>query len=61
MAREKIERVGSMIDGLICPVIINGQTKNCKVKSETNGDLYLVLNGRKFYETDLPFGEEVIL
>ena len=56
----KIERLGSMVDGLICPVMIDGRVKHKQVKRAEKG-LYIRIEKRLFYEADLPLGEEVII
>lgn len=55
----KVTRMGSMIDGMYCPLMYNGRTKQYKVQSNNNGDLYICWNGKKLHEEELPMGEEV--
>lgn len=59
MAKIKVERISSMIEGLPCTILYNGQTKNYPVKANSEGRLYLKFNGMVLHEDELPIGEEV--
>ena len=59
MAKTKIERISTMIEGLPCTVIVNGRTKNYKVSSNNNGNKYIQIGILTLTEDMLPFGEEV--
>lgn len=61
MARIRVERVSSMVEGLPCAILYNGQTKNYLVKANSEGRLYIQFNGRILHEDELPFGEEVLV
>lgn len=59
MAKNKIERVSTMIEGLPCTVIIDGKTKMYKVLSTNDGTLYIQFGTRQLTEDDIPFGERI--
>lgn len=59
--KSKIMRVGSMVEGIHCAIILNGSSKNYIAHADKNGDLYLSIGGTKYYEKDLPMGEEVLV
>lgn len=55
----KIVRVGSMVEGLYCPILVNNVSKHYIVHSNNNGKLFISYKGKKLYEDDLPMGEEI--
>ncbi len=56
----RVERVSSMVEGVHCTVIVNGYIKYFPVHSHGEHDCkYIKLNGRRYFEKDLPFGIEV--
>lgn len=59
MAKNKIERVSTMIEGLPCTVIVDGKTKMYRVQSMTDGTLYIQFGTKLLKEDDIPFGERV--
>lgn len=59
MAKNRIERISTMIEGLPCTVIIDGKTKMYKVNSKNDGTLYIQIGTMLLTEDDLPFGERV--
>lgn len=59
MAKTKIERISTMIEGLPCTVIFNGRTKTYKVKTTNEGLKYIQIGNLFLSEERLPFGEEV--
>ena len=56
----KIKRLSSMIAGAYCALEINDRVVNRKAKKGEQG-LYIVDKGIRFYESELPLGEEVYL
>lgn len=56
----KIERVSSMIEGIVCAVLVNGVVKSYKVKCNSEGRKYIQIGNVVLHEDELPFGEEVI-
>ena len=56
----RVERVSSMIEGMPCVVLINGETKHFPVH-EKNNKKYITLFGKRMHEKDLPMGEEINL
>ena len=56
----RIIRIGSMIEGLPCPVMVNDQVKYYPVH-EKRGRNFINIKGKPYYEKDLPAGEEVII
>lgn len=56
----RVERVSSMIEGMPCVVLINGETKHFPVH-EKNNKKYITLFGKRVHEQELPMGEEVII
>lgn len=58
--KSTIMRVSLMVEGVHCAVIFNGHSKNYMTHSDKNGDLYLNIGCKRYYEKDLPMGEEVL-
>lgn len=56
----KIKRLSSIKDGLHTALIIDGKVNYLLGKENTKGR-YIVHKRRKYYEYQLPIGEEVIL
>ena len=62
-----VTRVSSMIPGVPCTIVINGRVKNYPVHihiSNKSGNpvehYYINLAGKRYYDKDLPMGEEVM-
>lgn len=56
----KVERISSMIEGLPCVILINGEPKHFPVH-EKNNKKFVTLLGKRMHESDLPMGEEIIV
>lgn len=58
----KIMRIGSMVEGICCPIMIDNVSKHYVVhENHSDGKLYIKYKGKKLYEEDLPMGEEIIV
>ena len=58
----KIMRIGSMVEGIPCPIIVDNVSKHYVVHSNHSNDkLYVKHKGKKLYEDDIPMGEEIIV
>lgn len=56
----KIERMGSMVVGMPCPLNIDGVIKYYKVQQDkTHKYCYVRILRKKIYENSLPMGEVV--
>lgn len=55
----RVMRIGSMVDGYFCPVMIDGHIKNHMVRTDKEGKLYISYKGKKFTEEKMPMGDEV--
>lgn len=55
----RVMRIGSMVDGCFCPVMIDGNVKNHMVRTDKEGNLYISYKGKKFTEEKMPMGDEV--
>lgn len=56
----KVKRLSSIHDGLHTALLIDGKVIYLKGYSNTIG-AYVVIKRRKYYEKDLPIGEEVTI
>ena len=56
----RVMRIGSMIEGLPCPVMMDDQVKYYPVH-EKRGTVFINIKGKRYTEKDLPAGEEVII
>ena len=56
----KIKRLSSMIAGAYCTLEIDGKIVNRKARTSERG-VYIVNKSIRFYEDELPLGEEVYL
>lgn len=56
----KVERLGSMIPGMRCPVHIDGELKYYTVQhdKDSGGD-FIKINGKRLTNDNFPFGEEI--
>ena len=58
----KIERLGTMVAGMPCPINIDGCIKYYKVQTDKQRvSAYVEIRGKKFTEKTLPMGEIVEL
>lgn len=56
----RVERVSSMIEGIPCVILINGEPKHFPVHDKNNKK-YVTLFGKRVHEDDLPMGEEITI
>lgn len=56
----KVKRLSSIHDGLHTALLMDGKVIYLKGYSNTLG-AYVVIKRRKYYEKDLPIGEEVTI
>lgn len=61
MPKNKIMRIGSMVPGMHCAVIVNNSSKNYMVHSNSSDRPYITVAGRRCFEEDIPMGEEVLI
>lgn len=60
----KIVRISSMVIGVPCAVMIDYAVKYYPVHSLSTSDKklpYIKIKSKKFFEKDLPMGEEIII
>lgn len=58
----KLERMGSMVTGMPCPINIDGRIKYYKVQSDKQHITpYVKILGKKFTETTLPMDSVIEL
>lgn len=55
----KVMRIGSMVSGMYCPVMIDGSVKNHMTGTDKDGKLFIRYKGKKLTEEKIPMGEEV--
>ena len=56
----RVKRLSSIRDGLHTVLIVDGRVTYIRGRRNTKG-AYVVIRRRKYYETQLPIGEEVEL
>lgn len=61
MAKSKMERLSSMVNGLKCTVMLNGRIRYFVCKEDARGKLYIQPEGKKVTEEECPMGEEIFI
>lgn len=56
----RIMRISSMVPGVPCTVMINGEVKYFQVHDRQD-KRFIKLKGKRYKEDDLPMGEEIII
>lgn len=58
----RLTRISSMVEGVPCVVMIDNEVKHYPVhEHSTKKTKYIKYKGKKFFEKDLPMGEEIIV